>query len=101
GVAVCVRPRRGMVDRHPQFRWPRQNILIHCQLGVDVEVAEAESRWSVSRRPARPTGIVANYDLAYPPSISPPMIDASFTLRFLSLPSRDVIRSKYAHQHLQ
>ena len=63
-----------MVDRRPQFRWPRQNTLIHCQLAVVVEVTEAGSRWSVRRRPARPTGTVANYDLAYPPSVSPPMI---------------------------
>src|SRR5205085_7740062 len=91
GVAVCVRPRRGMVDRRPQFGWPRQNTLIHCQLAVDVEVTEPGSRWSVGRPRVRPTGTVANYDLVYPQSVSPPMIDTSSAIRLSNPSSRDVI----------
>src|SRR5207302_4357712 len=61
------------------------------QLAVDVEAMEAGSRWSVGQPRVRPTGTVANYDLVYPQSVSPPMIDTSSAIRLSNPRSRDVI----------
>src|SRR5205807_1146446 len=58
-----------------------QNIPPHHQSAMDAKGTEGELRWSVRRSRARPTGTVANYDLAYAPPVSPSTIDISSFIR--------------------